>query len=485
MASINEPSAGPRTHEGAQAAYITPIRELRRTVLSCMLWESEHYESGKSIADRIRSLVSACPVEATCALAIEAREQQHLRHVPLLLVREVCRSARGRIVGDTLARIIQRPDEITEFLAIYWKDGKCPLSKQVKVGLARAFRKFDEYQFAKHQHDDSAIKLRDVLFLVHGKPKTISGGCETKAQRKLTTQAVYAAPTPDEVLYRKIVDRTLETPDTWEVKLSAAKGDASVAAFDFTNMLKEGKLGYMALLRNLRKMTELGVDRGLIEQAIKARKGASKVLPFRFISAAREAPQFEAVLDGAMVQGLSETEKLKGRTLIVLDVSGSMRSVVSSKSTVTRLEAGAALCAILREQCEDAAVYATAGDDRTRRHATGLIPARHGMALVDAFKQAFNTLGGGGIFLKPVLDELYLLEGRPDTPVDRIVVVTDEQDCAVDTKDSPLLAAPWAKHNYLINVASAKNGVGYGKWTHIDGFSEASIDFIRALEAQS
>jgi 60 kDa SS-A/Ro ribonucleoprotein len=181
--------------------------------------------------------------------------------------------------------------------------------------------------------------------------------------------------------------------------------------------------------------------------------------------------------------GLQEAPKLKGRTLIVLDVSGSMRSLVS-KSTVTRLEAGAALCAILREQCEDAAVYATAGDDRTRRHATALVPSRHGMALVDAFKQSFNKLGGGGIFLKPVLDELFLLEGDPDTPVDRIVVVTDEQDCAVDTKDSPLLAAPWAKHNYLINVASFKNGVGYGKWTHIDGFSEASIDFIRALEAQ-
>ena len=35
---------------------------------------------------------------------------------------------------------------------------------------------------------------------------------------------------------------------------------------------------------------------------------------------------------------------------------------------------------------------------------------------------------------------------------------------------------------YVINVASYKNGVGYGKWTHIDGWSEAVIEYIRALE---
>ena len=31
-------------------------------------------------------------------------------------------------------------------------------------------------------------------------------------------------------------------------------------------------------------------------------------------------------------------------------------------------------------------------------------------------------------------------------------------------------------------MASYKNGVGYGKWTHIDGWSEAVIEYIRALE---
>lgn len=479
MSSSNYPAEGPRTHGGAVTFTLTPIEELRRTVLSCMLWEGEHYESGDSIASRIKALVPACNPAEVAALAVEARNAQHLRHVPLLLVRELCRSVRGRLVGDTLAAVIQRPDEITEFLSIYWKDGKCPISKQVKLGLARAFRKFDEYQFAKHEHADAAIKLRDVLFLVHGKPKTIGGHFRTKHQRQLADSKNDFFGTADENLYHAIVDRALKTPETWEVKMSATEGDKVEGRAAFETMLKEGKLGYMALLRNLRKMTVLGVDRGLIEQAIKARKGASKVLPFRFISAAREAPQFEALLDTAMVQGLAEAPKLKGLTLILLDVSGSMCSLVGSKSTIDRLDAGAALCAILREQCEDVVVYATAGNDHSRTHATALVRACHGMGLIDAFRKAYRTLGGGGIFLKPVMDFIGKYE-----KYDRIVVVTDEQDCCVDAAQSPKLAEPGCAKAYLINVASYKNGIGYGKWTHIDGFSEATIDFIRAVEAQ-
>ena len=74
------------------------------------------------------------------ALAVEAREQMKLRHAPLLLVREMARHKTHRaLVAETLAQVIQRADELAEFVAIYWKDGKPPLSAQVKKGLAQAF----------------------------------------------------------------------------------------------------------------------------------------------------------------------------------------------------------------------------------------------------------------------------------------------------------------------------------------------------------
>ena len=94
-----------------------------------------------------------------------------LRHAPLLLVREMARHKTHRaLVSDTLGQIIQRAGELAEFVAIYWKDGRVPLSGQVKKGLAEAFPKFDEYQLAKYDRG-GPIKLRDVLFLCQAKPR--------------------------------------------------------------------------------------------------------------------------------------------------------------------------------------------------------------------------------------------------------------------------------------------------------------------------
>src|ERR1700760_3651990 len=134
--------ARPRTHEGAPAATVTPEQALRRSVLACMLWENEFYEDGVSIATRIQALVPQVAAGRVAALAIEARTVMKLRHVPLLLVREMARLTTHRaLVAETLAAVIQRADELAEFLAIYWAQGsvrdngrKAPLSAQVKKG---------------------------------------------------------------------------------------------------------------------------------------------------------------------------------------------------------------------------------------------------------------------------------------------------------------------------------------------------------------
>src|SRR5215467_2858798 len=107
------------THEGARGRRFTPEMELRRALLNCLLWEDQFYEDGVPIADRIAALVAKVQPEKVAALAVEAREQIKLRHAPLLIVRAMARlpSHRG-LVADTLAKVIQRPDELTEFLAI-------------------------------------------------------------------------------------------------------------------------------------------------------------------------------------------------------------------------------------------------------------------------------------------------------------------------------------------------------------------------------
>src|SRR6201996_6102854 len=100
--------ARPRTHEGAPAAAVTPEQALRRSVLACMLWENEFYEDGVAIATRIQALVPQVAAGRLAALAIEAPTAMKLRHVPLLLVREMARPTTHRaLVAETLAAVIQ------------------------------------------------------------------------------------------------------------------------------------------------------------------------------------------------------------------------------------------------------------------------------------------------------------------------------------------------------------------------------------------
>ena len=189
----------PRTHEGAPAVAVSPELALRRSVLACMLWEDEFYEDGVAIAGRIRELVPKVEAAKVVALAVEARTAMKLQHAPLLLVREVARHATHLVlVAETMTRVIQRSDELAEFVAIYWKDGPAPLSGQVKKGLAAAFPKFDEYALAKYDRP-GVVRLRDVLFLCHAKPR----------------DAEQAA------VWKRLVDGELATADTWEVAHSS------------------------------------------------------------------------------------------------------------------------------------------------------------------------------------------------------------------------------------------------------------------------
>lgn len=432
------------THGGARAVRVGAEQELRRSVMATLLWEDQFYECGESIADRIKKLVAEVDPTVVSALAIHARSAMNLRHVPLLLCRELARS--GNLRQEVLAGVIQRADELAEFVSIYWLEGKKPLSAQAKKGLAMAFTKFDHYALAKYNRD-AEVKLRDVLFLTHPKPRN-------------GVQAM---------LWTQLASGTMLPPDTWEVELSsgADKGET------FTRLIMQSKLGAFALIRNLRNMEQAGVDKGLVKAAIRE-ADFSRILPFRFIAAAKAAPAFEAELDEAMLKSLSFQPKLSGKTIVIVDVSGSMFAALSGKSDMNRAHAAAALAAVAREVCEEAAIYATAGDDRTRIHKTAQVPARRGMALVDAIVAMTNLLGGGGIFLRQVIDYVR----KHEKSADRIIVITDEQDCA-GAADPPSKATPFGRVNYLINVGSFKNGIGYGpKWIHIDGFSEAVVRYM-------
>ena len=420
---------GPGTYEGAPAS-VSPEQQLRRSVLACMLWEDQFYEDGVAIAGRIRELVAKVPAEKVAALAVEARDKMKLRRAPLLMVREMARLAAHRqLVAGTLMRIIQRADELSEFVALYWSEGKQPLSAQVKKGLAAAFTRFDEYALAKYNRA-TPVKLRDVLFLCHAKPVD-------QAQAEL---------------WKRLVEGQLTTPDTWEVALSSGADKRQA----WERLLGENKVGALALLRNLRNMAEVGVTEQVVRDGLERMK-TEHVLPFRFLAAARYVPQWEAELEQAMFRSLDGQAKLPGKTVLLVDVSGSMDAPLSRRSEMRRNDAAYGLAVLLREIAESVSIYSFSDT-------LMMVPARQGFALRDAINASQRH---SGTYLGRALSGV-------TEKYDRLIVITDEQS------HDPV-PRPEAR-GYMINVASYQNGVGYGQWTHIDGWSDSVIEYVRAAE---
>ncbi len=426
------------THEGAKATRFTPETELKRALMNCLLWENQFYEDGVAIAERIKALVPKVDPARVAALAIEAREVMKLRHAPLLVIREMARHEKHRVlVADTLARVIQRPDEMTELLAIYWADAlgpqqqrkRQPVSAQVKKGLARALTKFDAYQLPKYDRD-GAVRIRDVLFLVHAKPKDAD----------------------QEKVWKQLVDGELASPDTWEVSLSSGKDKRE----SFERLIAEKRLGGLALLRNLRLMQKAEVPRQTIADAIDAMR-TDRVLPYRFITAARYAPDFEPELESAMLKSLKDYVRLPGRTRLLIDVSGSMFATLSAQSEMTRAEAACGLAILAREVCDEVEIF-------TFSNEIVKVPPRRGFALRDA---VINSQPHGGTHLGKAVAEI----GRKG---DRLIIFTDEQSHGKVSDPNGL--------GYMVNVASYQHGVGHDAWTRVHGFSEAVIAWIAASE---
>jgi hypothetical protein len=467
MAKTNKKKRVPEilTHGGAVAQTTSFPNQLRRSVLSCLLWEDVHYESGESVTNRIASLVPKVDPNIVAELALEARNQIYLRHVPLFLMKELARYTSGNLkktgykyqfpnvgslISEYLPQVIQRADEMAEFLSLYWEGGKCPISSSIKRGLAASFSKFDKYQLAKYKGIKNNICMRDVMFLTHPKP---NGYLE-------------------EVLWQNVAENTLKAPDTWETNLSAGKDKKET----WIRLIMEKKLGGLAILRNLRNMVESGVSDAYIKRAI-LDGNFNKVLPFRFIKAHEYAPRFVDELEVAMNKALIDVPILRGTTLFVVDRSGSMHTKFSGKSELSRQEAAVALTMMGTSICEKSLVWATAGDDEKIIHSTKKIFSR-GFKMIDDFKEV--DIGGGGIFLVQVLDFIDKIMHNREV-IDRVIVITDEQDC--DKNNDPKNAKVLGLNNYLINVSVEKNGISYrDNWEHIDGFSENIFRYIFECE---
>jgi 60 kDa SS-A/Ro ribonucleoprotein len=346
-------------YEGAKAYRQTPEWELYAAVVTASL-SDQFYEKAIERLVRIRTLIGQNKPEYVAKLAVYTRTSMHLRSIPLVLLVESARQLSGDdVLKNAVNAVVQRADEITELLAYYQMANKRKgikklnrLSKQLQKGLAMSFNKFDEYQFAKYDRA-TEIKLRDALFLVHPKAKD-----ETQ-----------------QALFDKIAAQTLETPYTWETELSAlgqqsfANENEKAVAFrqKWEELIGSGKLGYMALLRNLRNILEANVSAEALEKVARQLSDEkavmnSKQLPFRFLAAYRELKDLQYSGVARLVEALEKAvsysaNNLRGfnsdaRVLIACDVSGSMQTPISQKSKIMHYDIGLMLGMLLQSRCK-------------------------------------------------------------------------------------------------------------------------------------
>lgn len=348
-------------YEGEQAYRLSPEWQLYTATVTSAL-SDKFYEGTGNRIETLRSLIAKCDPVFVAQLAIYTRQKMNLRSIPLVLAVELAKVHRGdSVVSRMVSQIVKRADEIMELLAYYQlannrKDIKKlnRLSKQIQAGLQNAFNGFDEYQFAKYNRD-AEVKLRDALFLVHPKAKD-------EAQQ---------------VLFNKIVNDSLSTPYTWETELSAlgqtkfyTDGEKAAAfRFKWEELIDSRKLGYMALMRNLRNILEAKVSDVHIDKVCETLANAenvrrSKQLPFRFLAAYREISQEKSAYAGRVLDALEKAvvvsaENIKGfdaetSVLLACDVSGSMYQAVSPKSKIKAYDIGLMLAMLLKSRCKNA-----------------------------------------------------------------------------------------------------------------------------------
>lgn len=346
-------------HQGAKAYTLTPELELYSAVVTAGLSDT-FYEKADTRLARIQDLMLKNDPEFVAKLAIYARTEMYMRSIPMVLAVELAKLNSGNgLVAKTVNGVVQRADEITEILAYYqMANGRSgvkklnKLSKQVQKGLSESFNRFDEYQFAKYNRE-ADIKLRDALFIVHPKAKD-------EAQ-----QAVF----------NRIAADALAVPYTWETELSALgqlkyeSEKAKAAAFKakWEELIDSNKLGYMALMRNLRNILEAKVSAAHIRKVCaylsdETAVAKSKQLPFRFLAAYREVKILSSedvtmVLNALEDAVVASVKNLKGfdeetRVLIACDVSGSMQKPVSAKSKVLLFDIGLMLGMLMQSKCK-------------------------------------------------------------------------------------------------------------------------------------
>lgn len=477
MSKFNQRNSNKTENRSGYEAYIMDDRDhLVTAVLTTMFGEPMYYGSTDSEIVELAVKFAKTDPDFLARLTVYARREMNMRSVSHVLASVIAREA-AEYTRVVLRNIIIRPDDITEIMSCYLAMYGKPFPNAMKREIASVIQKFNEYDLAKYNGGKKSLKLRDVLRITHPVPKD----AET------------------EVMFKKLLEGTLEVPYTWETELSAKGNKKEV----WNELIVSGKVGYMALLRNLRNIVkcQANVDDVLRIISDPERVKKSRQLPFRFYSAYRTlyanglmTDEIKNALENALESSIDNMEKIPGRTLIAIDVSGSMDYYVSGNSGVTCRDIASLLGAMASRICEDSVIcrfdysnakWGTFGEK-------GYCIEQYGKydSIIDIADRSFN---GGGTDLS--LPMKYALEEDPTRkrhPFDRIIYFSDNEcNNCFNGQNKPVqgMADKYRKQynkNFWVHAVDLR---GYGtqqfigkRFNLIAGWSESVLPFIMLAE---
>jgi len=498
-----EHTASGRTFEGAPGFARNLKSEMFLLAVSNMVGEQTFYENADTRDNRYVELVRAVAVadpDWTARFLAWLRSSANMRSAALVGGLEAAKAMitagipGGRQIVDA---VLQRPDEPGEALAYWTSTYGRAIPKAVKRGIAdAAARLYNERAVLKWDTASKGYRFGDVLNLTHASVKADwqadlyrhildrrYGRSNPHDLRMIAANAVLRRDAAEDPSVLLDPDRLREAGMTWEDALSLAGSKVDKARL-WEAMIPS--MGYMALLRNLRNFDEAGVSDAVAQQvaarlADPVEVAKSRQFPMRFLSGYRAAPSLRwgYALEQALDASLANIPELGGRTLILVDTSGSMNSPFSRDGSLMRWDAATVFGVALARRCAGADVVSFSSGWRGR-DSSKVFPTQKGESLL----KAVDRWQSGGFFIGGGTDTAAAVRSHY-AGHDRVVILTDEQ-ASYGGYGDVTAAVPKDRAVYTWNLAGYERGhapSGVGTRHTFGGLTDAGFQMIPLLEA--
>ncbi|MCA6091819.1 TROVE domain-containing protein [Streptomyces sp. SCA3-4] len=491
------------THLGGKGHVRDDRSELFLLAVANFVSQQTFHESGTDRDDRFTALVRKLAVEDptwTAGLLGWLRGDGQMRTASLVGAAEYVKArldasaTHGPTNRQVVDSVLRRADEPGEMLA-YWTSvyGR-NVPKPVKRGIADAVRRmYTGRNLLKYDTASKGYRFGDVLNIVHPTPapdKPWQGplfqyaldrrhnpdtATPPASDRTLTAhRALMAVPVEER---RALVtgpggaERLAEAGMTWEALAGWLQGPMDAAAWEAVIP----SMGTMALIRNLRNFDEAGVRDQVAEQvatriADPAEVARSRQFPFRYLAAYQHAPSLRWAwsLERALGHSLANVPALPGRSLILVDRSGSMWSPLSDRSELNRADAAAIFgtAVAMRAAAADLVEFGTS---------SAPVAYRGGESVLKVLER-FGSLGG--------TDTTEAVR-RHYRGHDRVLIVTDEQ-ASYHYAGDPTEQVPAGIPVYTWNLAGYRPGHGPSGSANrhtFGGLTDAAFRMVPLLEA--